>query len=64
MNITSYQEQSGHAGYETACPYGGVDICMASFSSMVIDNHKRKNCCRTDNYDDCPIFLSKLLRKG
>ena len=65
MNIyTGYQEQSKYGGHETACPYNGVTVCTASFSSMAIDNQRRENCCGTDNYDNCPIFLSKVLRKA
>lgn len=65
MNIQKcYQEQSRYGSYETACPYNGVNVCMASFSSMVIDNQKREKCCGTDNYDNCPIFLSKMLRRS
>ncbi len=65
MNIyTGYQEQSTYGGHETACPYNGVNVCTASFSSMAIDNQRRENCCGTDKYDNCPIFLSKVLRKA
>jgi hypothetical protein len=51
-------------GYDKACPYNGINVCMASFSSMAIDNQKRENCCGTENYDNCPIFLSKVLRRS
>jgi hypothetical protein len=49
-------------GYEMACPYNGINVCMASFSLMAIDT-KKDNCCSTDDYDNCPIFLSKVLRR-
>jgi hypothetical protein len=49
--------------YEQACPYNGINVCMASFSLMAIDT-KKDNCCTTDDYDNCPIFLSKVLRKS
>ena len=52
------------AFYEMGCPYNGIDTCTASLSSMLIDDEKRADCCGTENYDDCPIFLSKILRKG
>lgn len=48
---------------EQACPYNGINVCMASFSLMAIDK-KKDNCCSTDDYDDCPIFLSKVLRRS
>jgi len=48
--------------FDTGCPYSGKTVCMASLSSLTIDGNRRANCCSTDNYDDCPIFLSKMLR--
>lgn len=50
--------------FDRTCPYNGINVCMASFSSRLIDNQKKANYCNTDNYDNCPIFLSKVLRKG
>lgn len=61
---TGYQEPSRYDGPETPCPYSGVNVCTASFSSMAIDHRKMEDCCGTDNYDSCPIFLSKVLRKA
>ncbi|MEW6569550.1 MAG: hypothetical protein AB1390_00020 [Nitrospirota bacterium] len=49
---------------ETTCPYNGVDVCMASLSSMTIDSKKKASCCCTEDFDNCPIFLSKVLRKA
>jgi len=48
-------------GYDKTCPYNGVNVCMASLSLMAIDTRKN-NCCDTENYDNCPIFLAKVLR--
>jgi hypothetical protein len=48
--------------YEMGCPYNGINTCMASLSSMLLNDEKRADCCGTENYDDCPIFLSKILR--
>lgn len=48
---------------EVICPYKGIDICMASISSMFIDDYKKANYCCNEDYDDCPIFLSKILRR-
>jgi hypothetical protein len=63
MNIyAGYQEQAGRDRL-TACPYNGIDVCMASFSAMVIDKYQSEKCCSTEDFDDCPIFLSKVLRK-
>jgi len=49
--------------YEMVCPYRGINICDASISSMFIDKRTKKDYCDNDNYDTCPIFLSKILRK-
>jgi len=57
-------KKSGIGLYEIVCPYNGVNTCMASFSSMLIDDEKRADCCGTENYDECPMFLSKVLRRG
>lgn len=48
---------------EAICPYKDIEICMASISLMFIDNYKKKNYCCTEDYDDCPLFLSKILRR-
>ena len=62
--ITSHEQTKiKFARYDKACPYSGVNVCMASFSSMEIDARK-KNCCHTEDYDNCPMFLSKVLRKS
>jgi hypothetical protein len=58
----NYNQQE-YDRHETACPYNGIKICMASFSSMSIDSREREVCCDTENYDNCPIFLSKVLRR-
>ena len=50
--------------HETICPFNDASVCAASFSSMAIDNQKRARYCSTDNYDNCPLFLAKILRKG
>ena len=49
-------------GYDKACPYNGINVCMASFSLIAIDDNRRQNCCDTEDYDSCPLFLSKILR--
>ncbi len=46
----------------TNCPYSGKTICKASLSSLIIDRNTRKDYCTSENFDDCPIFLSKILR--
>jgi hypothetical protein len=58
-----YQEQRG-CDRGTACPYSGIEVCTASFSAMVIDKYQREKCCGTEDFEDCPIFLSKVLRRA
>jgi len=60
--FTAMQEGPAFRANEMACPYNGINVCMASFSLMAIDT-KKDNCCSTDDYDNCPIFLSKVLRR-
>ncbi len=62
--VLTEMNKLGISFYEKGCPYDGINTCMASLSSMLIDDEKHAGCCGTENYDDCPIFLSKILRKG
>jgi hypothetical protein len=55
-------EQPKHVFHEFDCPYNGNTVCTASVSSMPLDTLRRAHCCTTDNYDNCPIFLAKILR--
>lgn len=48
--------------YNRACPYNGFNICRASLSSMMIDKKRKEDYCCDENYDDCPIYLAKILR--
>ncbi|MFZ5906469.1 MAG: hypothetical protein ACOYVJ_03535 [Nitrospirota bacterium] len=48
---------------DAGCPYKGDRICTASLSSMAIDAYQKERWCCTDDFDTCPIFLSKVLRK-
>lgn len=64
MNILLVSsDESKSDSYERACPYNGINICMASITSLPLDKQKKANCCSTENYDDCPMFLSKVLRR-
>ena len=53
-----------HADH-SCCPYNGAatGICSASLSTMMIVPSMREGYCENENYDNCPIFLSKILRK-
>ena len=52
-------------GEEHACPFSDkeTNICSASLSSMIIGRQKNQVYCSSDNYDNCPMFISKILRK-
>jgi len=64
MNMsTATQELTKLHRHETACPYNGITVCTASLSAMAIDAYRQNICCSTDNFDNCPIFLAKVLRK-
>ena len=49
---------------EMTCPYCNMqrDICMAAVSSYSLTEMGSINYCNDEDYDDCPIFLAKLLR--
>lgn len=49
--------------YESGCPYYDIfDICNASISLIVLKEKEKINYCKTENYDNCSIFLAKVLR--
>ena len=50
---------------ENTCPFysGEMTVCGASLSSMVADRTRQETfCLDTDRYDDCPMFLGRVLR--
>jgi len=55
----------GPVSQQSGCPYDCLvtDICAASLSSMTISAGSRQIYCSNDNYDNCPIFLAKSLRR-
>ena len=54
-----------HAEQQYGCPYYSAvtTICSASLSMMMTGVNTRRGYCENENYDNCPLFLSKLLRK-
>lgn len=49
---------------DSNCPYDMVSgRCGASLSLMVISSGSRGRFCATEDYDNCPVFLAKMLRK-
>jgi len=64
MNATTSQYRVHARVFDSFCPFDGITTCLASLSSMTLDTKKRKICCGTENFDECPIFLAKVLRLG
>ena len=49
---------------ECCCPYvNALDICTASINLIAVTPYLKTDFCRTENYDNCPLFLSKVLRR-
>jgi hypothetical protein len=48
-----------------SCPFCSREwnVCNASISSMAIDAGRKAEYCASEDYADCPMFLSKLLRR-
>jgi len=48
-----------------SCPYHSAvtSVCSASLSMMVVGLRTKRGYCENENYDACPLFLSKMLRK-
>ena len=47
------------------CPYHGVDArCRAAVSGLSPDRRRARNYCTSEDYDLCPLYLSKLLRSS
>ncbi|KIH77850.1 hypothetical protein SAMN05660860_01371 [Geoalkalibacter ferrihydriticus] len=38
--------------------------CKASFSTLPLDARKCRDLCRSEDFDDCALFLSRLLRRN
>ncbi len=46
------------------CPYSSAsDICNASLSSLSPSASVRSAFCESEDYDYCPLFLAKVLRR-
>lgn len=47
------------------CPYGDIiaDVCRASISSIKLGLIAGMKYCTSEDYDGCPIFLAKILRR-
>ena len=61
--LTADHVREGSGGSKSICPYNSKGICVASISYLLIDQQKNAACCGSEEYDNCPLFLSKLLRR-
>lgn len=48
------------------CPYVPTkkDYCSAAVMTVPINDRTRVHYCSSDDFDRCPLFLSKVLRRG
>ncbi len=46
------------------CPHASTTehVCMASFSAMRLDDQRKTRYCQSDEFDCCPLYLSRQLR--
>jgi hypothetical protein len=65
MSSSLYFRELSITRGDYCCPFGSAEseVCSASLSSMVIGASRRQTYCGGDDYDDCPIFLARMLRR-
>jgi hypothetical protein len=65
MSSAFHLRAAGITNSEPCCPFGGAKsaVCPASLFSMVIGRSRRREYCSGDDYDSCPIFLARMLRR-
>jgi hypothetical protein len=46
------------------CPYYSLklDLCLAALFYFAVDRAREECVCGTEDFDECPLFLSKILR--
>ena len=51
--------------FSTSCPYldPQESVCGASLTGIYVETIKKEKLCSTDNSWDCPMLLSKILRR-
>ncbi len=62
--LSEWFVQEGVKRHKSMCPYNHGSVCNASISSFLVGRQRKMDCCETEEYDNCPMFLSKILRKG
>ncbi|PLX94110.1 MAG: hypothetical protein C0621_05960 [Desulfuromonas sp.] len=48
------------------CPYfrSETESCRLSCDASSLNNRTRRRYCRTEDHEDCPLFLSHMLRNS
>ena len=64
INLASHHNAAYADAHLATCPYekGSSNNCAASIMTVATSSYQKTNYCWTDNYDCCPLFLSKVLR--
>jgi hypothetical protein len=54
------------ASEQDSCPFDDQigDVCIASLSGFIIAPERKTLFCSTENYDACPFFLSRIIRRA
>jgi len=62
--VTTAHESNSPRVHRSKCPHdaGAGIFCSASIMTVVMSSYQKTNYCWTDNYDNCPMFLAKILR--
>jgi hypothetical protein len=65
MNTIAEKPKKDFISYEMLCPYRNIETerCMAAISTMSLGPMTRLTYCDTENFDNCPVFLAKVLRR-
>ncbi len=63
--LTTSNPSSAESELRDRCPYVNLDgfICRASISLMFLNSKRMREYCGAENFYNCPIFLSRLLRR-
>jgi hypothetical protein len=62
--VTAVNDSKSAGVHGSTCPHGAgaVTFCSASIMTVVMSSYQKTTYCWTDNYDNCPMYLAKILR--
>lgn len=51
---------------ESICPHLGMfdETCRASLTRFPVSGSTKNRYCSNEDFDSCPMFLSKLIRRA